>query len=237
MHTTYSMSIPFPKEHPEFQSTPKLLAKISRLEGFIEMGHDLDDVMHLLSATRKLQADSQLSLQLGGGLLGIVPSALGQSALIIYARCFNSSTGRTRLSPRTVFADDVELKVSHDYFCGIRDSFIAHQGSNANQHHLFVLPATARHPIRLQPEGSTSRLVSSAAIPWENFIRLVKATQQHLERAIANLSNAIVAELSTAQREVINTMDAESAISVFRKKHQSKLQEPFAPRAASRDDS
>jgi len=223
------IGIPFPVDHPEFTNDQPLKHLIFRIESLIEIGHDLDDILGLVTATLKLKDDHMLSVRLGGGLFGLVPSTLGQSALLIYARCFNSSTRRTRLDAPDIFTSTENLE-THANIMAIRDRFIAHQGSNANQHHLFVLPGTDGREISLNPSGQTSRLIFDSAIDWSKFILNVKTIQSYVQERIHQSCKRVEGHLSEKQIDVINSMDVGESIGNHFKKIRAKTNKPFDTR-------
>lgn len=200
------IGIPFPKDHPLFKNEEKLLKKIFQIESMVEIRHDLDDVLGIISATLKLMENEALSIHLSGGIFGLVPSALGQSALTLYARCFNESGGRTRLDPVAVFTEKSALE-SHKKFHSIRNKFISHQASNANKHYLFIIPSVNKNPIRLNTGGQTSRLHFHHAIDWMEFISITRHAINYIDKHTDELCSAVVASLSQKQTDAINCMN------------------------------
>ena len=204
------IGIPFPKDHSAFKNSNKIKHLAFQIESLVEISHDLDDVLGLVTATLRLEEDIELSVKITGGIFGLLNSTLGQSALLLYVRCFNGSTGRTQLNPSNVFLSQDQIDL-HKSFDEIRDKFIAHQESNANRHHLFVLPSKDGHRPTLNPSGQTSRLIFSSVIDWGIFIGLVQITQQYVNRRIQEMCSAVSNLLTPEQIIAINSIDVEKA--------------------------
>jgi hypothetical protein len=204
------IGIPFPKNHPAFENDTPIKKLVFQIESFVEISHDLDDVLGLITAMIKLEENIELSIRLAGGMIGILESSLGQGAIFLYARCFNSATGRAQLNAKNIFIDQDQFDL-HKTIDDIRDKFIAHQSSNANKHYLFVLQGKDGHNPILNPNGQTSRLNFNGAIDWLKFIVLVKFTQQHVTLRIQEMCSKVTNLLTQEQIDAINTMNVDQA--------------------------
>lgn len=198
---------PVPLDAPEFINDTKFLKKVRQLESLIELRHDMVDAEEALKALRNsLNYENNESIV---SLFGCLPWKISECILsyivVIYAKAFTESTGRTRLDGEVnnIFGKDIE---KHDFTIELRNEFYAHQGIEANRHQLFYFPNTpSPGNVRLNPDGQTIRILMPTWIDLGIIEYCIAKVKEHLRVRIEGLCNSTEKELTAEQLEVLNS--------------------------------
>jgi hypothetical protein len=205
---TYNLiGAPFPKRAPIFASDKGLQRKLAQLESFIEMHHDIREVANYLSTAGKI-TEGLIHCEQGDIISFYVRDALAVAAIVLYAKLFKSTQGRTVLNKNEVFGDPT----IHNSFMDVRDKFLAHQEWNANRHQVFFFQESKSSPIRMNPYGQTTRIPVWPNLDWESFDICKCEVENFLKRKIGGLCKAIEELLTPEQLEFLNTTSSEELI-------------------------
>lgn len=227
MTTINVIGAPFPKQAPLFASDQSLQKKLQQVESFIEMHHDIRDITNFIDTAKRLS--NLMTLSMSGDIsYHDAIDSLGIASLIIYARLFNSTTGRTSLNEHDIFSDTI----SHDQFIDIRDKFLAHQGWNANQHQLFFFQSTETEPIRMNPFGQTTRIPVWHNIDWDQFSMCTQQVSDYLSKRIHDLCRSIEHSLTPEQSSFLDTTPVNLLFENYWMEHPNRRKDPFSPRTA-----
>lgn len=102
------IGVPFPTTHPSFASDKQLQKKILQAENLIEMLHDMREAISHLNQLNKI-LDMKDKLLVSGIEAWTVGESLGASAVLMYAKVFVESQGRTQLQSDESFPKQTNL--------------------------------------------------------------------------------------------------------------------------------
>jgi len=227
--TTYDLiGAPFPKGESLFDSDVNLQKKLMRLESFIEMHHDIQQVADYLETASKI-TEGIIHLERGDVLSFHVSDALAVAAIVLYAKLFNSSKGRTVLNKNHVFPDPV----LHDSFIDVRDKFLAHQEWNANKHQIFFFQDSKSLQIRMNPYGQTTRIPIWPNLNWDGFNVCIDQVKYFLKTRIEDLCNSIVESLNPDQLAFLNGASKNALLQDHWAEQPHLRKDPFSSRSKS----
>ncbi|ACM21466.1 hypothetical protein Geob_3123 [Geotalea daltonii FRC-32] len=192
----------------------------------------MDDAEDALKALRNsMNEDNKETLV---SLFGCVPWKISECILsyivILYAKAFTESTGRTRLDGQIndIFGEDID---KHNSTIELRNEFYAHQGIEANRHQLFYLPnAPIPGKVRLNPDGQTTRILMPTWIDIEIIEYCVAKVKEHLRVRIEGLCNTIEKELTAEQLEVLNSTPKDELMRRHWRENSENRISPFSKR-------
>ena len=224
--TVYDLvGAPFPKDHPLFASDDRLQKKMAQLESFIEMHHDVDEITAYLKTASKIKEPiihldgvDVLSLQILDGL--------AVAAIVLYAKLFNASQGRTTLNKMDIF-DDLS---DHDHFIDVRDKFLAHQEWIANRHQVFFFPSSGSSQLKLNPYGQTVRVPIWPNLDWTKFDICLNQVGSFIKDKIEPLCRSIVDSLTSDQLSFLNSASKEELLSKHWVEQPHLRKDPFSSR-------
>ena len=227
---TYDLiGVPFPINHPLFFCDTALLNKIKKVEGLIELSHDFDNIESALTVLHGSLEKEKHELFLNEfGLDGrLIPDMVLSYIVVLYAKSFTKSTGRTQLNDKieSIFGDNTS---SHQFVMDLRHYFYAHHGLEANRHQIFCHKNKPNEgDIKLDPGSQRSQIIMSGSIDLSVIEQCVTAVKMYLINQIDNLCHNIEASLSTEQKDVINNVPKEELFKDNWKESQDKRVSPF----------
>lgn len=199
------VGVPIPIDHPKFCNDEKLQKKVKQIESLIELKHDIDEAKEALNALRhsvKKENGKNISL-----IFKCTPWKISEALLsfivILYAKAFTESTGRTRLDGQVdeIFGPDID---KHEYTMYFRNGFYAHQGIEANKHQLFCRPNTPLPgKVKLNADGFTTRIVMSLSIDLDKIEFCICRVEKYLGSRIDGLCKNVEENLSKEQVEIL----------------------------------
>ena len=205
MVTIDAIGVPIPIDHPEFRNDLKLLKKISQLESFIELKHDMEDAKQALKALRfsRKQENLQSITSLFDCIPWMIPESILSYIVVLYGKAFTESTGRTRLDCQVhkIFKKDID---KHQIIIDLRNGFYAHHGIEANRHQLFCLIDNSNSgKVRLNPSGQTTRILMSTWANLEIIDFCISKVGEYLNVRIDGLCRSIENDFSAEQLKIL----------------------------------
>jgi hypothetical protein len=220
---TYDLiGVPFPKDAPIFASDRRLQEKLSKLESFIEMHHDIHEIESYIAIAGKIQ-EEVLQCQQGAILSYNVRDALSVAAIVLYAKLFKSSQGRTKLNKLDIFPDTT----AHDFFMDVRDKFLAHQEWNANKHQVFFFQESKNSRLRMNPFGQTTRIPIWPNLDWERLNNCTCQVGEYLKTSINCICKSIQDSFRTEQVVFLNTISPDELFQSHWREQPNLQKSPF----------
>lgn len=224
MATINLIGVPFPKDAPLFASDRNLQKKLFKLESLIEMHHDIHEIESYIAIARNIQEDV-LQYQRGAIHPYSVRDALAVAAIILYAKLFASSQGRTKLTKRDIPTLDT---TSHDFFIDLRHKFLAHQQWEANKHQVFFFQESQSSRLRMNPFGQTTRIPIWPNFDWERFNNCTCQVGEFIKNHIDDLCELIQNSFTTEQIEFLNTTSSDELFQSHWKEQPNLRSSPFS---------
>lgn len=225
---TYNLiGVPFPKDAALFASDRKLQTQLSQLESFIEMHHDIHEIHSYILIAGKIQEDV-LQCQQGTINSYNISDSLYVAAIILYAKLFTSSQGRTKLNKVDIFKE-VDITF-HDCFMDVRDKFLAHQEWKANKHQVFFFQESKTSRLRMNPFGQTTRIPIWPNFDWERFNNCTYQVGEYIKKRIDGLCESIQDSFSLEQVEFLNTTSPDELFQSHWGEQPNLRENPFSSR-------
>lgn len=223
---------PVPIDAPEFKKDAKLVKRVRQLESLIEIKHDMDDAEEALKALKvSLNEDNKETLlSLFGCIPWIISECILSHIVILYAKAFTESTGRTQLAKQVndIFGEDID---KHNFTIELRNEFYAHQGIEANRHQLFYFQnSPTPGKVRLNPNGQTTRILMPMSIDHSIIEYCVAKVKEHLRERIEGLCNSMENEFTAEQLEVLNKTPKEELMNKHWRENSGNRVNPFSKR-------
>lgn len=230
---TYDLvGVPFPVNHQLFCLDKKLLNKIKKVEGLIELSHDFSNLDDAITVLYSSQTQDKAGLLLNEfGLGGRLLQEMALSYIVVlYAKAFTESTGRTQLTDKTqaIFGNNIS---SHEFVLDLRNNFYAHHGIEANRHQIFCHKnKPSKGEVKLDPKSQRTEIVMSGSVDLSEIHMCVTTVKKYLIDQIDNLCINIENTLTTEQKDVINNVPKEDLFKDNWKEAEDRRVSPFKNR-------
>lgn len=228
------VGLPFPADHPDFKNDQGLSKKIIQLESYIEIENDIYDIEKGLFALRNsMKKEARQSIPSLFGCIDwimIIPESLLSYIVLLYAKAFTASRGRTTLESKVNDIFDNRLD-KHEYIMNLRNRFYAHQKIEANRHQLFYFPNNpSRCEIKINPSGQTIRILMSDSVDYENIEFCVAKVKEFLRGRIDGLCKFIEKNLSDKQLDILNNTPEHELLNEHWRENINNGKGPFSKR-------
>lgn len=185
----------------------------------------IHEIESYISIAGKIQEDV-LQCQQGAIPSCNVRDALSVAAIVLYAKLFKSSQGRTKLEKQRIFSDTT----AHDSFMDVRNQFLEHQEWNANKHRVFFFQESKTSCLRMNPFGQTTRIPIWPNLNWERFNNCTCQVGEFVKTCIDDLCKSIQNSFSTEQVEFLNTISPDELFQSHWGVQPKLLKSPFSSR-------
>lgn len=218
------VGVPIPVDLPEFKNDTKLLRGIAKVESLIEITYDMEDADDALTALKNSIKNENQSKIIS--IFNCMPYKIAESLLsyivVLYARAFNRSIGRTKLDNKTneIFKENID---KHEYIINLRNKFYAHQMVEANKHQMFYRPNTpVSGKVSLNRTGQTKRVFMPMSIDIETVHFCISKVKEYLEKTIDKLCAHIENSFTKKQLEILLKASKEESINKYWKEVNNK---------------
>lgn len=221
------VGVPVPIFHAAFEEDKDLLKKIKKIENLIELKKDMEDAEEALKTLETCLNEDHTALIAKYGLGGMfLPDYILSYVIVLYAKAFTSSTGRTHL--KSELKKIFENEDNHKFVMMLRNNFYAHHALEANRHQIFCLPnKPQKGEVKLNPEGQKTKIVMAKSIEIDKIKTCVGKVKKYLSQMILELCNSVENSLTDKQKEVINLTPKNELLTNYWTESNDRRPDPF----------
>lgn len=204
--TVYNLAgVPFPIDHELFSQDTELINKLKRIADFVEIRSDMREADEAIDALAFSYGKEKDMGKIFGPTMTIPRESLLSFAVVIYAKAFNKSKGRTSLRDKVdkIFSDPDYMDI-HKQMIDFRNKVYAHRESDHNEYSIMCYYADNR--VRLNTDSNVRRKLFAFGLDKEKikFVKnLINQVIKFLDSEIENLCHDIEQGLTKEQIEFI----------------------------------
>ncbi|MBK8454536.1 MAG: hypothetical protein WAQ53_02395 [Thiofilum sp.] len=142
-------------------------------------------------------------------------------AIVTYAKSFNSSIGRVKLtdSVKTIFKDNIELIGFHNNLIDLRNKHYAHTELRANKFFLKYWAHKNSNKINIEENLSHSQARFCETFDYNSFISCINIIMAYLKNQISSMTQTLDNHLSYEQKELLVKISSDEAFEKSGIKH------------------